>query len=274
MARTKPDVGYEPDKLLQQQAYLVYLRRLDSPKLRKHHIEVFSRLPPEHPWCQPRLPRWCGRAHYERRLWYKFTVDNYHFEGSFLDDFKRVANDLLSHKFTDKTQRTDLDLSRRMRDFSDYSMQTVLDMSMIRVEQMLHLFGYLVEASDETKRICLWELVNKHASDLIPFGKMTAKVVFARADLRIRSFRQFIADNAKMSWADFLEHHIHKFPGMTNAKFRMQRWKLRKKLGPVLVPYANKIEQSIALRKWNAQVKNGPGRHPRTTGLGFQDTKD
>lgn len=222
-------------KLDSQYRFLAYIRRLDGRKLRRLHRETFARYPEGHPW-NVKIPKWVPRHYVERRLWYEFAVRNYHIKGEFFDQFRKEASRFLRQEYTPDDISAVLSIFSELKRLRGLDLQTIMQMDIERVDQTLMQLGYVVNGTDEVKRLTLFEIVDAQRTDVEAVPKYTTGRIIARATNRW-VLADIIRRYPSLTWREFVDKFGPEMPTVNLRSFNDTKSRIRKEVGLKRMPY-------------------------------------
>jgi hypothetical protein len=218
----KPEL-VEPDwEVMQDQVrYMAWIRRLSFVRLKKHHRRIF----PKGGKFYMRMPGWCPRYYYERRLFYYYTATHYHLPNPWRKAFRKEALAILHHCPTDATRAKDMQILRDLQDFRNFTAQGIAHLSEDRIDTYLTRLGYMVELPEDQKRQILFELYHLHRSDIVPRHSLTTGKPI-RYEVR-KGLRAKVLENPGMGWPEFQAEFGPEFPRLRRSTFYHARKALK-----------------------------------------------
>jgi len=224
---------WDEESFALQQAYMNMLRKLKVKDLKHLHQKVFAK---HKPAFSPRIPPWCPRTVFERRLFLLFAAKNYHLPKDLPESiaFIRKVKDVLTATFKGPLDTIDRQVRRDLNKHSNFSRERIGAMSREQVERYLTKLGYQYDkekVSEEDCKELLWEYFNLPANKTWP--KRINRNGETRALVKNRNFasptlRQIIIDNPTLNWTQFCRRFGDIRPSTTHDSFRMCKSELRR----------------------------------------------
>lgn len=216
------------DKFQLQQAFLTNLRQMKVNELKALHRETFNKLPAQ---FSAKIPYWCNRLVYERRLFLAFAAKNYHLprgseaRAKFLSQVYRV----LQGNFNDAVEDADVALKKELYKHNVFDRNKIDAMDVKQINRFLSKLGYVFtgEVSTDDKRQMLWEYFNLPSYLLVKKGEAQTLRRLDKEDSK--RLEEIILENPRITWKQFYTKYHKELPLIDNSQFKNKKTLLRKK---------------------------------------------
>lgn len=215
------------DVLQNQFEYLRKLKKLPEMRLRKLHKNIFrnSRF-------FVKIPRWMHRSIIERRLFYYYAANNYHYpkDHAFTREFRRKAKHILSEEYLGTIDPKE-DAKQRIKDLAQFNGPNIRAMSIVEVDRYLASLGLFIDADEDLRRQALYEWFNSKPVNLVQHHNSDNRLVRAHRKGNLNNkfyLRDLILDNPTLSFSEFRERYGEQMPTVTRESYNVQRCLLRK----------------------------------------------
>jgi len=212
----------QKDLLTAQFKYLTMLKKLKDSKLRRLHNDTFIGSK-----YGVKIPKWMHRTVMERRLFYFYCVQNYHYPKShpIFKEFRRKAKHILSAEYlTGSTPEEQTKEELKNRD--DFTGTNIRAMPIIKVDRLLAGLSLFVDAPEDTRRRILYEWFHSPSKDLIHHLNDKGEKVAARRKGKLNNkykLRDLIVQNPSLSYDSFMEAFGNEMPSVTRKSFNNTR---------------------------------------------------